>query len=172
MADLLQKLLDAIKGLTFVNVAVLAALIVLLIPAYLMWRIMNDAALFNAVFSDYTELESPTDCQLTFQQASGGRGFYLIRLNLAQRSREIYAVSVRLDWPHAPDGEAIRRYCATLEALVAYGRDPLNVPIPHFPGSERNILPHAPPRGEHDDGRPHPYPMPEDPAHLEQMRGQ
>lgn len=161
MTELLQKLLDAIKGLTFINVAVLAALIFLLIPTYMAWRVINDADLFNAVFSTYEELESPTDCLVTFQQASGARGYYLIRLSLAQRSREIYAVSVRLDWPNPPDSEAIRRYCETLESLVAYGRDPLNAPLPHFPGSDRNLLPYAPPRGEHEDGRPLPYPPPE-----------
>lgn len=154
MTELLQKLLDAVKGLTIVNVGVLAALVILLIPAYAAWKIINDAALFNAVFSAYSELDSPTDCTLTFQQAAGGRPYYLIRQFLAQRNREVYGVSVRLDWDHPPDKEAMVRYCDTLDSIIGYARDPHNAVIPSFPQSTKNLLPYPPPRGERDDGRP------------------
>lgn len=154
MTELLQKLLDAVKGLTLLNIAVLALLLFLLLPAYLAWKIMNDEMMFNAVFSAYSELDSPTDCSLTFQQAAGGRPYYLIRQVMAVRSRETYGASVRLDWDHLPDHDAMVRYCDTLDSIVAYARDPNNSVIPRFPQSNRPLLPYAPPKGEKDDGKP------------------
>ena len=139
MGELLNKLLDAIKGLTFVNIAVLALLMAILVPVYFGYRILADPMLMGAVFNVYKELETKGDCQLSFEQPSGAIGRYVIRAVLAERNRETWYVSAKVTF--APDDKALIEYCDVLTDMVNFARDPYHQPVPTFPGSDRKIVP-------------------------------
>jgi len=143
MTELLQKLLDAIKGLTLVNVAVLAALVLISVPAYFAWRTINDPQFAGLVFSEYREIDSPTDCVLSLAQPAGTEGSYFIRATLAERNREVWYISVKLHFE--PDSQAMIKYCAALTGMVEFARDPYHQDVPRFPDSNRNLVPVATP---------------------------
>jgi hypothetical protein len=154
MTELLQKVLDAVKGLTIVNVVVIGLLAIILVPLYVGWRMLNDPNLMGAVFNIYSEIETTSECPLAYEQPAGGQGRYVIRAVLAERNAETWYISTKVKFQ--PDDQAMTLYCAALTALVDYIRDPNNEPVPVYPGSERRIVPVAPPKHptEKDDGRP------------------
>jgi hypothetical protein len=143
VTELLQKLIDVIKGLTWVNVGILAALVLISFPAYFAWRTISDPQFAGLVLSEYREIDSPTDCVLSLAQPAGTEGSYFIRAVLAERNREIWYVSVKLHFE--PDSPAMIKYCATLTAMVEFARDPYHQDVPRFPDSNRNLVPVATP---------------------------
>lgn len=137
MTELLQKLLDAVKGLTFVNVAVLAALVFLAVPVYFGWRMLNDPQLMGAVMSDFREISSKTDCSLFRAQLPGSPPAWAITDQFADRNAEFWSIAVRIKFE--PDDEAMKAYCASLEGVIRYLHDP-DMDPPTFPGSTRTIV--------------------------------
>jgi hypothetical protein len=148
MGDLLQKMLDSVRTLTLSNVLVIALLVVIAIPAYIGWRVLNDPVLMGVVFSQYREYPTKGECALIFAQPAGGTGFFAITNAFAERNNEFWSVAVRIKFH--PDDEAIDKYCGTLAALIEYARDPNIEPAPTFPGSSREMFPHARPSGRAD----------------------
>jgi hypothetical protein len=135
---LIEKLLEIIKGLTITNIVTLAMLIGLLLPAYLGWRVINDATLMALILSEYRELPAKTDCQLAKEQPAGTEGTYSLRTPFAERSREVWYISVRVRFE--PDEQALNKYCAALQGVVDYLSDPQDTPVPVFPDSTRRII--------------------------------
>lgn len=146
---LVDRLVDIVKGLTLTNVLILALLIILIVPLYLAWRVLNDQDLQGKLFNTYSELEAPSDCLLTFQQAAGGSGHYVIRAILAERPAETWYISTRIRFK--PDDKAMYLYCAASSQLIDFMRDPNNTAPPVYPGSDRRIVPVPAPRHPRDD---------------------
>lgn len=148
---MLDRMLNVVKGLTYTNVAIMALLLLLLVPVYLVYRILGDQNLMGAVFNVYSELDAPTDCLLAFQQPAGGSGAYIVRAVLAERNAEVWYVSVKLRFK--PDDQAMTQYCGAATQVVDFANDPNNSPVPIFPGSDRKIVP-APRPAEPAKGGP------------------
>jgi hypothetical protein len=137
VTELLQKLLDSVKGLSLSNVLVLALLALIAVPAYVGWKVINNPALMSIVFSDFEEIPSVTDCNLFRAQSSGSAAFWAVTNQFGQRNAESWSIAVRVKF--LPDAAAMRDYCASLEAVVSYLRDPTS-DLPTFPGSNKVIF--------------------------------
>lgn len=136
---MIDRMLGVVKGLTYTNVAVLALLLGLFAPLYFGYRMLGDPQLMGAVLNVYSEIDSPTDCLLSFQQPTGGTGSYIIRATLAERASEVWYVSAKVKF--RPDDAAMKAYCTAASAIVDFARDPNNEPVPTYPGTERRIVP-------------------------------
>lgn len=136
--SLIEKLLSIIKGLSLLNVAVLGLALALLFPAYIGWKLINNPQLAGLFFSEYREIDSPTDCTLALAQPAGTEAGWYVRAVMAERNRETWFVSVRLRFQ--PDHDAMATYCAALQAMVDYIHQPDANPVPDFPGSTRPII--------------------------------
>jgi len=137
LTELLQKLIDAVKGLTFVNVAILACLVLLGIPAYLAWKAINNPTLLGQILSEFKQIRSEGDCNVFLAQLPGAPPMWGISNPFAERNAEAWGVVVRIRFE--PDEAAIKDYCTTMEELVAYMRDPETQP-PTFPGSTKLLI--------------------------------
>ncbi len=137
MNELLAKLLEAVKGLTFVNVAILACLVLLGIPSYLAWKAINNPTLLGQILSEFKQIRSEGDCNVFLAQLPGAPPMWGISNPFAERNAEAWGVVVRIKFE--PDEAAIKDYCTTMEELVAYMRDP-DLQPPHFPGSTKQLI--------------------------------
>jgi hypothetical protein len=137
VSELLQKLIDQLKGLTFVNVAILALLVVIAVPTFFVWKAVDNPDLLSLVFSEFQELETGTDCNLFKGQSQGAQPYWAVTNQFAERNAAFWSVAVRIKFK--PDHEAVVAYCKSLEAVVSFMRDP-NLPLPTFPGSTKAIF--------------------------------
>lgn len=137
MNETLQKLLDAVKGLTWVNVGILAALVLISIPAYFAWRVINNPTLMGAVLSEFREIHTKTDCSLYYAQVAGSAPAWGIANQFAERNSEEWAIVVRVKFE--PDEAAMKDYCQATENLIRFMHDDTLQP-PTFPGSTRLII--------------------------------
>lgn len=137
MTELLERLLVAIKGLTFVNVAVLAVLVLLTVPVYFVYRMLNDPQLMGAVLSEFREIRTKTDCSLYYSQSAGSAPTWSVTNQFAERNAEEWAIVVRIKFE--PDDAAMRDYCSSLEDVIRYLHDP-DLPPPAFPGSAKTMV--------------------------------
>ncbi len=146
MSELLGRLLDAVKSLTFVNVAILALLVIIAVPAYLTWKAVDNPELLSLLFSEFQEISTDTDCTLFKGQTQGGTPYYAVTNQFAERNAEFWSVAVRIKF--RPDHPAILAYCEALENVIDYMRDP-DLQPPTFPGSTKAIIyrEHHPGRG-------------------------
>jgi hypothetical protein len=110
------------KGLTFTNVAVIALLLLALIPAYFLYRAIGDPALLDRVLSSYEEIATNGDCTIRVVAERGGPQRWSVSTGFAFAGSERWAVSVILD--HAPGDEEIASHCATLLLIVEKMHEP------------------------------------------------
>jgi hypothetical protein len=109
--------LNAVKGLTISNVLVIAMLIVVAVPTYLIYRVINDEKLLDKFLSHYDEISSQNvGCTLREASNRGGPTIYAISTGFAYQGRDKYTVSVVLD--HSPSNDELVSYCATVKAIA------------------------------------------------------
>ena len=109
--------LNAVKGLTISNVLVIAMLIVVAIPAYLIYRVLNDEQLLDKFLSHYHEYsEQNVGCTLREARTRGGPIFFAVSTGFAYQGRDKYTVSVVLD--HQPDNDELVSYCDTVKLIA------------------------------------------------------
>ena len=130
--------LTAIKGLTITNVLVIALLIVVLAPAYLLYRAVNDEKLMDRFLSSYREMASQqSGCTLRVARERGSPNQWGISTGFAYQGSDRWMVSVVLD--HEPNADEIQSYCATLYLLIDFMRDPA-ARSPSFPGTDDPVV--------------------------------
>lgn len=139
IGDIVDKLLVSVKGLTLLNAVVIVMLLFAMFPAYVGWKMLNDTNLLSLVMSQYEELPSETDCSLAMGQASGASPTYFVRNVFQERANEVWYAAVKIKFK--PDDEAMRKYCASLDTVIEYMREPTKAVEPKFPGSERLLFP-------------------------------
>jgi hypothetical protein len=109
--------LNAVKGLTISNVLVIAMLIVVAVPTYLIYRVVNDHELLDRFLSHYREISSQNvGCTLREARDRGSAEFFGISTGFAYQGRDKYIISVVLD--HHPSDEELNSYCATVKAIA------------------------------------------------------
>jgi hypothetical protein len=109
--------LNAIKGLTVSNVMVIAMLVVIAVPAYTIYRALNDEKLLERLLSTYEETSSQmTGCTLRHVQERGGPEMWGISSGFAFQGAERWMVSVILQ--HEPSNDEIASFCESLKLII------------------------------------------------------
>lgn len=110
-------LLTAVRGLTLTNAAVIAMLVVVAIPAYLVYAAVNNQALLDRFMSDYREVSSQNiPCAVREAKYRGGPATWTITTGFAFHGRDRYIIGVALDFE--PNNEALQSYCETLKLIA------------------------------------------------------
>jgi hypothetical protein len=132
--------------MTLTHVLIIALLICIAIPTYILYRFLNDASLLNKFTSFYEEIASEqTPCTLRIASQRGAEAFYSISTGFAFQGSDRYTIAVLLT--HKPDNGAIQSYCETLNLIVDHMRRPESK-SPTFPNSDDEVIWHYPPEKE------------------------
>ena len=131
-------LLAAVRQLTFANALVIIMLVITAMPAYLLYRTLNDEILLDHFTSRYRETSSQqSNCTLREARPRGGPVFWGLSTGFAYHGSDRYVVSVLM--PNLPDMEKQVAYCKVLAELVAFMHNSRTT-SPLFPGSDQPII--------------------------------
>jgi hypothetical protein len=134
---------EIVKGLNLSNILIIALLLGLGLPTFVIWRMMNDASLLNKFTSFYEELSSDkVSCTLRVGSQRGADPMYSLTTGFAIQGSDRYTVGVTLK--DRPDDAELVSYCATLDLIVDFMRRP-NAKPPTYPGSEEPLIWQYPP---------------------------
>jgi hypothetical protein len=140
------RLLSAVKGLSFSNALVILVLVIALVPAYLLYTVVNDPTLMNQFLSHYREVASDkSPCTLRVASTSGGPEQFAISTGFAYEGSDRWTVAVILD--RKPDESDMLSYCTTLMLIVDFMRRP-EASSPPFPGTDRPLIWQYPKEGD------------------------
>jgi hypothetical protein len=141
-------LINSVKGLTITNVLVILMLAVIVGPAYILYRALNDEALLDRFLSTYRAIPTSTNCTVREVGERTSNNFWVIAAGFAYQGTDRWQVAVVLD--QRPDAGKETSYCETLKLIVERMRDP-DIPTPTFPGTDEPIIhqyaPKTPPDG-------------------------
>lgn len=141
-----NSVLGFIKSMTFTNVVIVVILIIVLIPAYFVYRLLNDEVMLHRFLSSYEEIPNPipgSNCTLRLVSMRGGGDIYSISTGFAFQGADRWTVGVILD--RKPDNSELESYCNTLNLIVDYMRRPETAPSPTLPNSDEPLIWHYPP---------------------------
>lgn len=131
--------LTAVKGLTITNAVVIIMLAIVVVPGYLVYKAVNDQRLLDRFLSDYQVISSQmVSCTLRSARQRGESAEYFISTGFAFEGGDRWAVGVSLDRQPTPD--ELGSYCAVLNLVVDYMRDPDNKESPTVPGTDRPLI--------------------------------
>lgn len=137
-AGVIERLIAAVKGLTITNVLIIALLLVILAPGYVLYRAINDEQLLDRFLSTYRELPSgETGCVVRNARVRGGADYWGISTSFAAEGQDRYLISVQLN--HEPSAKEVESYCQTLNLVVEFMRDP-EAESPPFPGTDEPVV--------------------------------
>jgi hypothetical protein len=140
---MISGIADIIKGLSLTNVLIIALLVLIAIPSYILWRFLNDASLLNKFTSFYEEISSDkVGCTLRVASQRGAHPIYSISTGFAFQGSDRYTVGVIIT--HKPDDGELVSYCETLNLIVDFMRRP-DAQSPTFPNSDKPLVWHYPP---------------------------
>lgn len=109
--------LTAVKGLTLTNALVIVILMIVAIPAYLMYKAVNDAALLDRFMSSYEEISSQNvGCAMRKAKRRGSQPIWTITTGFAYQGADKWTISVVLE--HEPDTTEIVSFCETLKLIA------------------------------------------------------
>src|SRR5215510_8481877 len=110
--------LNAVKGLSLGNVLVIALLVVIAIPVYIIYKALGDDALMDRLMSTYEEKESSQMVGCTFRhvQARGGPDTWGISAGFAYQGTDRWMISVIT--PREPSNEEFVSNCEALKLIV------------------------------------------------------
>ena len=137
-------IVNIVKGLSLTHVLIIALLVAIAIPTYILWRFLNDASLLNKFTSFYEELSSESSpCTLRIASVRGALPTHAITTGFAFQGSDRWTVGVVMG-RRPNDGELIS-YCETLNQIVDYMRRP-NAPSPTYPNSDDPLIWQYPPQ--------------------------
>ena len=137
-------LVNIVKGLSLTNVLIIALLVAIAIPTYIMWRFLNDASMLNKFTSFYEEISSEqSSCTLRIASQRGADPIYSVTTGFAFQGSDRWNIGVIL--AHRPDDGAVVSYCETLNLIVDYMRRP-DAPSPTYPNSDEPLIWRYPPQ--------------------------
>jgi hypothetical protein len=132
------SLINAVKGMTVTNALVFVLLLIALVPAYVLYRAMNDEALMGKFLSHYEEVTSEQwPCTLRIASVRGGGDQFSISAGFAFQGSERWTVNVIMD--RKPSDKEMQSYCETLNLLIDFMRNP-DARSPNFPGTEKPLV--------------------------------
>lgn len=104
------------QSLTFGNVLVLAALAVVAIPVYTVYRALGDDKLLDRLMSTYEVIESHQGCAVRHVQERGGPDLWGVSSGFAFQGDARYYINVIVD--HMPSDDEVASYCAVLKLIA------------------------------------------------------
>lgn len=108
--------LNAVKGLTITNVLVIGMLVMIAIPAYLVYRALNDEELLDRFFSSFKETSSENIGCTIREARHDSIHLWSISTGFAFQGRDKYTIGVVLD--RMPTDEEMVSYCETLKIIA------------------------------------------------------
>ena len=151
--------MTAVKGLTISNVLVIALLMVIAVPVYIVYRALNDEKIMDRLMSTYEEVgNQQSGCAVRHVKERGGPDLWGVSSGFAFQGADRWYVNVILS--HAPTTEEVYSYCESLKLiadrmLTRGGDDEPSADTEVQPGSVQ---------GSETDGRGHNRPMPTAPT--------
>lgn len=129
---------NLVKNMTLTNALVVVVLVFALVPAYLLYTLVNDKAMMGRFLSSYEEISSDkVACTLRVASIRGGGDTYGISTGFAYEGSDKWLVSVIIE--HQPDAQELNSYCETLNLIVDFMRRP-NAPSPTYPNSDKPLI--------------------------------
>lgn len=124
-----------VSSLTLTQVLVIALLVMIAIPTYIAWRVINDASMLTKFTSHYEEISSDKlPCTLRIASLRGGGESFSISTGLSAQGSDRWTLAVLMN--RRPNETELQTYCETLQILVDHIRRPTVVPPPTFPNSD------------------------------------
>jgi hypothetical protein len=109
--------LNAVKGLSISNVLVIAALAIVAVPVYVIYRALDDEKLLDRFMSTYEEeANQQSGCTLRHVQERGGPDIWGISSGFAFAGAERWFISVALS--HDPSNDEVVSYCESLKLIA------------------------------------------------------
>lgn len=124
MSEWLSGAANVLKGLTLKNVAILALILALALPVWIIWKAVSDPKLLDRFLSSYRVLRTEGGCTLRVVAERGGPEQWSISTGFAAGGNERWTIGVILE--REPSEEQIVSHCATLQLIV--GTFPHSVP--------------------------------------------
>lgn len=138
-SDRVTGWLSIVKGLTPTNAMVIVILVVALLPAYVAWKMINDQTLLDRIMSDYNVIASQnSSCTLRSARQRGEPLTFFISTGFAYEGEDRWTIGVTLD--RQPSPTELATYCEVLNLVVDYMRNPAQVDIPTFPGTDNPVI--------------------------------
>ena len=110
-------IVSAVRTLTWRNVLVILALVLIAIPAFFAYRVLNDPAVMDRFLSSYSESQDAgSECTVRKARARGGPWLWSISAGFAAHRSDRYNLSVVL--LAEPDADEIASYCATMALII------------------------------------------------------
>lgn len=114
----LAAAIGLVKGLSLTNLAMLAGLLAIVVPVYVIYRALADPAVMDRLLSSYKELPNGSGCTLREVKARGGPARWSISTGFAFHGADRWGINVILD--QQPSEDELASHCATLK-LIADG---------------------------------------------------
>ena len=109
------SVLNAAKSMTLFNVLVVALLVLILIPVYIVYRALSDEALLDRFLSSYREIPSDSGCTVRVVAERGGPERWAIANGFAAQGTDRWVVSVILQ--KEPTTAEITSFCQSLKLI-------------------------------------------------------
>ena len=108
---------NAAKSLTWTNVLILAGLMAIAVPVYVIYRALGDDKLLDRLMSTYEELPTQQNgCVVRHVQERGGPELWGISSGFAFQGADRWYVNVLID--HAPSSQELDSYCGSLKLIA------------------------------------------------------
>jgi hypothetical protein len=136
----IHGLVNSVKGLTLTNIIVILILVVAAIPAYTLYRVLNDETMLYRFLSSYREVPNPipdSNCTLREVSMRGGGDTWGISTNFASLGNDRWQIGVTIG--HSPSTEDIETYCAVLNSIIDFMRKP-HQDLPVSPGTNEPLI--------------------------------
>jgi hypothetical protein len=116
MSEWLTGVAKVLHGLTLRNVAILALLLALIVPVWVLWKALSDDALLDRFLSSYRVVRTEGGCTVRVVAERGAPEQWAISTGFAAGGNERWTIGVVLE--REPSGEQIVSHCATLMLIV------------------------------------------------------
>ena len=111
------SIVHAVKSLTWRNVLVILALVLIAVPAFFAYQVLRDPAVMDRFLSSYSESQDAgSECTVRKARARGGPWLWSISAGFAAHRSDRYNLSVVL--LAEPDADEIASYCATMALII------------------------------------------------------
>jgi len=135
---MLRSIVEMVRSLNLFNVLVIALMLVILLPTYVVYRIINDEDLLDRFLSYYRVYGRPVSSCTVHKVRQRGEPFtWVISRGFAFEGGTRWSMGVALSFE--PNDEQVISYCDTLEQLVDHMRKP-ETPSPTFPGTNKEVV--------------------------------
>ena len=115
-AGKLAAAIGLVKNLTVTNLLMLAGLLVVIVPVYVIWKALGDPAVMDRLMSSYREIPNGSGCVLRNVKERAGPDQWAISSSFAAHGQDRWYVGVWLT--REPTAEELSSHCETLKRIA------------------------------------------------------